>query len=171
MAAILYTPEELLSRARLGAKLRAKERLEVVLWLEKTGEYAALPEGKLAQDLGCKVGSLRKLRAKAKQTLAAAISPEEAMTYMAEYLRLQDLVIAEATQQIKQAPGGSQLHQGYLRLLMEASGEKIAKLQSIGVIPKELGRLTTISEEWVATIADDVATVQPKTTEGEHESV
>ena len=121
MAAIYYTPEQLLDRARLGAKLRPKERLAVVLWLEKTGQYNDHPEGKLAKDLGCKVGGLKKLHHQAKQIMAAAISPEEAMNYMAEYLRLQDLIIEQAAKEIKACPSGTMVHQGYMRLLMDAS--------------------------------------------------
>lgn len=160
MAAIFYSPEELLQRAQLGAKLKPKERLEVVLWLERTGNIQSYPDGKLAQALGCKVNGIKKLRAEARHALASAIAPEEAMNYMAEFVRVHDLLIAEAIDGMKGAPKFSQAHQGYMKLLMEASSQKVAKLQSIGVIPKELGRLTTVAEKWVATISNDVASVQ-----------
>lgn len=155
MAAVVhYTPEELFQRAQLGVKLKPKERLSVVVWLEKSGTVLEWNEGKLAQTLGCKIGKLRTLRTEAQGVVAAAISPEQAMNYMAEFVRLHDLVISEAVWGVKNAPKNTGLHQGYMRMLMEASGEKVAKLQSIGVIPKELGRLTTVAEEWTATISE-----------------
>lgn len=167
MAAVVnYTPKELFERAQLGAKLKPRERLDVMVWLEKSGEIANWQENKLAQVMGCKVGSLRKVRNSAQRVVASAISPNEAMNYMAEFVRIHDFLIAEATTAIKQGPGNTGLHQGYMRLLMEASGEKVAKLQSIGVIPKELGRLTTVAEEWTAVIVDGVASVS-NTSEGQ----
>lgn len=158
MAAVVnYTPEELFQRAQLGAKLKPRERLTVMVWLEKSGEVMAWQENKLALALGCKLGSLRKLRVEAQREVASAISPEQAMNYMAEFVRLHDLLIREAVDGVKNAPKNTGLHQGYMRLLMEASGEKVAKLQSIGVIPKELGRLTTVAEEWTAIIHEGIA--------------
>jgi hypothetical protein len=166
MAAVVnYTPEELFQRAQLGATLRPKERKAVMVWLEKSGEILNWQDNKLASALGCKVGSLRKLRLDAQRVVAAAISPEQAMNYMAEFVRLHDLLIKEAVDGIKGAPKHSGAHQAYMRLLMEASGEKVAKLQSIGVIPKELGRLTTVAEEWTATITEGVASCAPSVTE------
>jgi hypothetical protein len=81
------------------------------------------------------------------------------MNYMAEFVRIQDFLIREAMDGIKTGPKNTGLHQGYMRLLMEANDTKVAKLQSIGVIPKELGRLTTVAEEWTAVISDGVASV------------
>ena len=158
-ATVHYTPEELFAAAQLGKKLKPKERLTVMVWLEKTGEAADWKDGQLAQTLGCKVGTLHVLRKNAQKYVAALISPDEAMNYMAEFVRLQDLLIKEALAGIKAGPVSTGIHQGYMRLLMEVSDAKVAKLQSIGVIPKELGRLTTVAEEWTATIADGVASV------------
>lgn len=157
-ATVLYTPDELLQQATLGRKLKPKERLAVMVHLEKTGDVNQYPDSQLAKLLGCKLSTLAQYRNKARATVASAISPDEAMNYMAEFVRLQDLLIQEAREGLRSAPKNSGVHQGYMRLLKEVSAEKIEKLQSIGVIPKELGRLTTISEEWVATIsAEDVA--------------
>ncbi len=163
-----YTPEDLFKRAQLGVKLKPKERLSVMVWLERTGTINDWQEKPLAQVMGCKVGSLRKARAEAQQVVASAISPSEAMNYMAEFVRIHDFLIKEATEAIKAGPRNTGMHQGYMRVLMEASGEKVAKLQSIGVIPKELGRLTTVAEEWTAVIVDGVASVS-NTSEGQHE--
>jgi hypothetical protein len=162
MAAVVnYTPDELFKLAQLGRKLKPRERLDVLVWLEKSGTINEWQENKLAMALGCKLKSLRKQRSEAQRVVASYISPSEAMNYMAEFVRIQDLLIAEATYGVKNAPKNTGYHQGYMRLLMEASGEKIAKLQSIGVIPKELGRLTTVAEEWTAVIVDGVASCAP----------
>lgn len=132
-----------------------------MVWLEKTGEIQNWQENKLAKTLGCKVGKIKDLRKSAQAKLAEAISPVEAMNYMVEYVRLNDFLIQQAVQGVKNAPANTQLHQGYMRLLMELSSEKVSKLQSIGVIPKELGRLTTVAEEWTAIITEGVASVGP----------
>jgi hypothetical protein len=162
MASVLhYTPKELFEAAQLGLKLKPKQRLLVMVWLEKTGKISETAESQLAQILGCKIGSLRRLRTAARAEVASAISPAEAMNYMAEYVRHQDLVIAESLDCLKTGPKNTGLHQGYMRILMEASSEKVTRLQSIGVIPKELGRLTTVAEEWTAVINDGVVSVGP----------
>ncbi len=137
------------------------------MWLEKSGEALNWEEHKLAQVLGCKFKSLQKTRNAARVVVASSISSAEAMNYMAEYVRLQDMLIKESLDGIKNAPKNTGLHQGYMRLLMDASGEKVTKLQSIGVIPKELGRLTTVAEEWVAVISEGVATCSPALPAGE----
>ena len=161
-----YMPEELFKGAQLGHKLKRRDRLNVMVWLEKTGTIHDWQEKPLAQVLGCKVGALRRLRNEARQVMASAISPAEAMNYMTEFVRNIDFLIKEAYESIKAGPKNTGLHQGYMRLLMEANGEKVAKLQSIGVIPKELGRLTTVTEEWTAVIVDGVASVS-NTSEGQ----
>jgi hypothetical protein len=150
-----YSPKELLDLAQMGKKLKPKERHYIMVWLEKSGEIESWQEDALAKALGCRVVKLRDLRRQAQNAIANLISPAEAMGYMTEYLRHSDLLIAQAIHGVKNAPANTQLHQGYMRLLMEASSEKVTKLQSIGVIPKELGRLTTVSEEWTAVISPE----------------
>jgi hypothetical protein len=162
MAAVInYTPEELFNRAQLGTKLKLRERREVMFWLEKSGIIQDWSERNLAKTLGVKIGALKKLRLEAQTLCAASISPAMATHHMAEYVRIMDFVIKDAQDGVKGAPKNTGTHCGYLRLLMEAVSEKIAKLQSVGVIPKELGRLTNISEEWTAVIEDGIASVHP----------
>ena len=156
-----FTPEDLLKAAELGKKLKPKERRLVILWLERSGEIDRFSDAQLAQLFKCKPSSIATYRSLARQTLAQAITAEEAMNYMAEFMRHYDLLIKEAKIGIHDSERGSIAHQQYMRLLKDVASEKIDKLQSIGVIPKELGRLTHMKEEWVAEVSDEgVASVR-----------
>jgi hypothetical protein len=156
---IANTPEDLFDLAKCGKRLKPKERMSVVMWLEGSGKLEEVGEYQLAKILQCKPASVRNYVKKAREGFAAAISAEDAMAYMVSYLRSSDALIRECKDQIKNpAMHGTGLHLGYMRLLKEVEAEKIEKLQSIGVIPKELGRLTAIKEEWKATVSDEGVT-------------
>lgn len=158
-----FSPEDLFEAAKLGKKLKPKERLQVVVWLETSGEIQKYPEIQIANIFGCRVQAIKRYRQRAKEELAQSITTEQAMNYMADFLRSLDLAIKECKDSLtgSNAQKNCGLHQGYLRLLKELEAEKIEKLQSIGVIPKELGRLTTITEEWVAEVSEEgVASVR-----------
>jgi hypothetical protein len=158
---IINTPEELFDLATLGQKLNPKQRQAVVLWLERHGKVEEIGESQLTKILQCKPIALKGYIKKARVALAAAVTSEDAMAYMVGFLRSTDLMIKEAKKQMLACPGTG-LQQGYMRLLKELEAEKIEKLQSIGVIPKELGRLTAIKEEWIATVSESgVASVAP----------
>jgi hypothetical protein len=153
------TPKELFQLAQLGHKLKPSERLAVVTWLEGSGEIEQYGPAQLAQVFGCKPAAIKKLTRKARQAFAAAITEEDAMAYMVNFLRSTDVLIKECKKMLADANiPGTQLHLGYMRLLMEVETEKIEKLQSIGVIPKELGRLTSVKEEWIAEVSDEGVT-------------
>lgn len=156
---IANTPEELFNLAQLGQKLKPKERMAVITWLEGAGRIDEIGDHQLAQILKCTPASVRNYIKKARKGFAAAISAEDAMAYMVSYLRSVDTLIKEAKKQLSDAKlVGTGLHLGYMRLLKEVEAEKIEKLQSIGVIPKELGRLTSVKEEWKATVSDEGVT-------------
>lgn len=156
MSMILNTPEELLDLAQLGRKLKPRERVQVMVWLERSGEIDKYSEHDVAKIFGCKVGAVKKYRRKARTELASAITAEEAMNYMADFVRSLNYVIKEAKEALKDdRMRGTGIGQAYLRILMDAESEKVDKLQSVGVIPKELGRLTTVKEEWVAEVSPD----------------
>lgn len=156
---IANTPEELFDLAKCGRKLKPKERQAVVTWLESRGKIEEIGEHQLAFILKCKAGSVRTYIKKARLGFAAAITAEDAMGYMARYLRSTDALIGECKTQLADPDmRGTGLHLGYMRLLKEIEAEKIEKLQSIGVIPKELGRLTSVKEEWKATVSDEGVT-------------
>lgn len=163
MSGITNTPEELFNLAQLGRKLKPKERQSVVVWLEATGKIDEYDDHRLAQIFRCKPASVREYVNKARKGFAAAISAEDAMGYMVNFLRSYDTMIREAKKQLQDPKmSGTGLQQGYMRLLKELESEKIEKLQSIGVIPKELGRLTAIKEEWIASVSESgVASVRP----------
>jgi hypothetical protein len=156
---IANTPEELFDLAKCGKRLKPKERVAVVTWLEGSGRLEEIGEYQLARILQCKPASVRNYIKKARLVFASAISAEDAMAYMVSYLRSTDALIKECKAQLKNTNlHGTGLHLGYMRLLKEVEAEKIEKLQSIGVIPKELGRLTAIKEEWKATVSDEGVT-------------
>jgi hypothetical protein len=148
------TPEELLALAKLGQSLTPKQRQSVVTWLEASDKLEEIGDIQLAAIFKCKPASIRGYRNKARKAFAAAITSEDAMDYMARFLNSFDILIKEARKQVRECPAGTGAHLGYMRLLKEVESEKIEKLQSIGVIPKELGRLTAIKEEWIATVSD-----------------
>ncbi len=154
--AVINTPDELFNLAQLGRKLKPRERLQVMVWLERSGQIEKYSEHDIARIFKCKVGAVKQYHRKARQELASAITTEEAMNYMADFVRSLNFIIKEA----KTALGdehmrGTGIGQAYLRILMDAESEKIDKLQSVGVIPKELGRLTSVKEEWVAEVAPE----------------
>lgn len=147
----IKSSDELLEEAQKGKKLKPKERLQVVVHLEKTKKIDDWPEHMLAVALGCSRQAIRKYRAQAREIFAASLSPEEAMNILADFSGWYDFLIKEARAGLDKSTKGSQAHQAYLRIIGELWDGKVTKLQSVGVIPKELGRLTTIAEEWVAT--------------------
>jgi predicted transcriptional regulator len=152
---IINTPEELFDLAKLGQKLKPKQRQSVVSWLESSGKIEEIGEFQLAKILQCKPAAVREYVKKARGVLAQAITSEDAMAYMVNFLRSYDIMIKEAKDNLLDPKmKGTGLQQGYMRLLKELEAEKIEKLQSIGVIPKELGRLTAIKEEWTATVSE-----------------
>jgi hypothetical protein len=153
------TPQELLDLARLGKKLKPKERQAVVTWLEGTGTMEQFGDYQLSQILQCKPTAIRRMVKKARQGFATAITAEDAMQYMVNYLRSNDTLIRECRKQVLDpAVVGTGLHPVYIRLLKELEAEKIEMLQSIGVIPKELGRMTAVEENWKATISTEGVT-------------
>ncbi len=154
---------ELFLLSELGRFPKPKERREIVLYLERSGEIENHREDVLAKQLGCSKNALKKDRQRAWQTLAKAISSEEAMTYMADYCRHIDNLIKEGYAGLKEAVKGGTGHPHYIRLIGELVESKVNKLQSVGVIPKELGRLTTLEEEWIAAASDEgVVSVKEK---------
>lgn len=170
MASAYHSPEELLAAAKLGIKLKPKQRLAVVIWLETSGEIENYPDPLLAKAFGCRPAAIKRYRKLAREEFAKAISAEQAMNYMADFVRSYDFLIREAKEALK-GNKNTGLHQGYMRLLKEIEAEKIEKLQSVGVIPKELGRLTTATEEWTAVVSEDgVASVSNTSEASDDES-
>lgn len=149
------TPQELLELARLGQKLKPKERQAVISWLEVSGEIEKYGEHQLSQILQCKPATIKGYIHKARRTQAQAITAEDAMNYMVSFLRSTDVMIKECKKMVMDPKiAGSGIHPVYMRLLKELESEKIEKLQSIGVIPKELGRMTAVEEHWEATVSE-----------------
>jgi hypothetical protein len=165
----ILTPEDLLNAASLGKKLKPKERRDVVLWLEKNGKLENYGEVGLANIFGCKPSAIRDYVRKARRTIALAITEEDAMSYMADFLESCNAIIKECKKALADTNMfGQGLHPVYMRLLKETEAEKIEKLQSIGVIPKELGRMTSVKEEWEAVVSDSgVASVHEVGSESE----
>ena len=149
------TVTDLFLAAELGRKPRAKERRDIVLYLERTLQINDHRDTQLAKKLGCSLKTLSNDRKRAQDILAAGITSEQAMFFMSDYLRHIDLLIVEAKLGMKQAVLGGTGHAHYVRLVGELVDSKITKLQSVGVIPKELGRLNTVQEEWHAEASKD----------------
>lgn len=124
-------------------------------WLEASGQMEQFGDHQLSAILGCKPHSIRRMVRKAQQGIAAAITEKQAMEYMADFLGSINVMIKECRKQVLDPNmAGQGLHPVYIRLLKELESEKIEKLQSIGVIPKELGRMTAVEEVWEARVSD-----------------
>lgn len=159
---VRHSPQDLIDAAHLGRKLKPSERLQVVVHLEKEGEIKKYTERDLAKLLGCSIANLRKYRQQTREMMAAAISADEAMNYMADFVRAYDILLKRAEEGLNAAKPNTGLHQGYLRIIAELWDNKINKLQSVGVIPKELGRLTSLKEEWIAEASPEgIISVRP----------
>lgn len=164
------TAEDLIAAAQLGLKVKPKDRLAAIVYLERTGKIEEYKEKQLADIFKVSIAAIARDRAAARQMFAEAISADEAMNYMAEFVRNYDILIAEARKALKQVEPGMIAHQSYLRILADLWDKKIDRLQGIGVIPKELGRLTTIKEEWIAEAAHDTGVVSVRQAEADKDA-
>jgi hypothetical protein len=153
-------PDELYKQAQQGLKLTPSQRRAVIAHLEEQGEIQSNYE--LAAIFRVDERVIRRDRTRLLRTNAKAIHPEQALLYIAAYVRSHDQAIAQCRLGLKKAQPGTPTHQMYLKLLSDLEERKASKLQSIGVIPKELGRLAITEEKWIAVFSDEgLASVHP----------
>ena len=155
-------PDDLYAKAQSGkgSELSATERRLVIAHMDEIGELSSNLE--LAQMFGVDERQIRKDKARLVRAYAKRIAPDQAMNFIAAYTRNHDILIAQARKGLKAANPGTPAHQYYVKLISDLEERKVTKLQSIGVIPKELGRLAITEEKWIAVFSDEgTASVHP----------
>lgn len=156
------TTENLLAIAEQGErKLTATERREVLRYLEDKGDGRS--NYQLAVLFKVDEAVIRKDKKRIIETIASSITPEYAMTFVAEYVKSQRDLIRQAKVGLEKCTPGGQMHALYTRLISDLEGKVMAMYQGIGAVPKQLGTLNVNEEKWVAVVADGVTTVTADT--------
>jgi hypothetical protein len=150
---------DLLKLAESGAQLGTQQRRRVIASLDAGDKYHTAEE--LGVMLHVDDRTIRSDRYKIGHSYAQNMDPQHAMRFVVDFVQDHDRMIRKARRALDNAVEGTLAHQNYLKLLSDLSKRKIETLQSIGAIPKELGRLNVSEEHWVATTEGDVTTVSP----------
>lgn len=153
-------PADLYVDAQKGIKLSQRERRQVITYLDEAGETPTNSE--LAKVFQVDEKVIRRDRSRLLRQYGSQISPTHAIMFVAKYVRNQEQLLKSAKLALSKATQGTLAHQNYLKLCSDLEERILTKLQSIGVVPKELGHMTVTEEKWVAEFADNgVASVRP----------
>lgn len=147
------SPADLYAAAQKGERLTPKERRSVIAYLDETDQHASNYE--LARLFQCDEKAIRRDKERLLRRYASHINPKAAIVYVAKYTKEHDALIRSAKEGLRKQTAGTAAHQQYLRLVSDLEERRIAKLQSIGIVPKELGAQTVSEESWVAEFTDD----------------
>lgn len=156
-----YSVEELLDQARNRTrKLTARERKLAIEALDSEGRRPK-PLNELVGLFGVSRTQITRDRLALHRKAGDSLSASDASQIVAEYLRDLDRQIENIQSLLDQTGddaavvAGSLVHVNYEKLLADLRERRIAKLQEIGVVPKELGRLNVREEVWKAVVAED----------------
>lgn len=154
------SPADLYADAQKGtAKLSPQERRLVIAHLEEIGEVPSNYE--LARLLLVDEKVIRRDRLRILRQYASSLTPTQAMSFVAKYVRNQERYLSAARVALSKASSGTLAHQQYIKLCSDVEERIMTKLQSIGIVPKELGHMSISKEEWIAEFADNgIATVR-----------
>lgn len=154
------TPTELYQAAQNGQKLTPQERRKVIANLEEAGEMPSNYELAALFQVDEKV--IRRDRKRVLRHYAAQITPAQAMTFVAKYLRTQERLLNGSLQGLAKAQPGTTNYFNYAKLASDLQERILTKLQAIGIVPKEFGGMAVTKEAWVAEFSDaGVASVRP----------
>ena len=155
-------PSELLEVAKAKSrKLTPRERRTVIKFVDDAGVKDA--NGKpveytnyeLAALLNVDEKTIRIDKRKILKEYTSIITPEDALTFVGEFIKGHDDLMRRAFAGLRQSPDGTLAHQNYLKIISDLHKRRVAMLQEIGAIPKELGNLNVNQELWEAYVLDD----------------
>lgn len=151
------SPQDLYEVAKQKTRrLKPKERQAVIMYLEEQDEIQS--NYQLAALFQCDEKAIRRDRQVVMQEYSSQITPDNAMKFVARYLKDQDELIRKAKAGLDQTTPGGLMHSKYVALLSDLQARKIKTLQDISVVPKELGHLSVTEEIWQASVSEDGVT-------------
>lgn len=171
------TPEQLWDIAESKErKLTVDERRDVLRWLDEDGHrempdpqdpsktisfsVRAYSNYKLGAVFGVNEKQIRKDRELIRKQAMTALTPEQALAFVEDFLREHNALIRRAELGLEACEAGSQTQVMFLRLISDLRKRHIALLQEVEVVPKQLGNLNITEEIWEATVSrDDVTSV------------
>jgi hypothetical protein len=164
---IRYTIEQLLDHCRHKTRrLSSGERRRVLRYFAQIDQFKGWDGGPVPKKLrelawlfGCSEPQVSRDRRSILRGIADTLTPDGAAEFVADYIGEIDSLINECEAALVESPRGSLQHQNYVRILADLRERRIAKLQEIGVVPKELGNLNVREEVWQATVAPDTGIV------------
>jgi hypothetical protein len=155
---------ELFEIANTGTrKLTPRERRRVIQFCDDHGveDQSGKPKDfsnyELAKIFSVDEKIIRNDKKKLLKNYTSAITPEDAMSYVGEFVQGHDRLMRHAFRGLKASPEGTLSHQNYIKILSDLHKRKVGMLQEIGALPKELGHLNVSEEHWEAYIQDDGA--------------
>lgn len=155
-------PSELLEIAKTKTrKLTPRERRSLISFIDEAGVKDAsghpveYTNYELAALLDVDEKTIRLDKRRILKEYASIITPEDAMSFVAEFVKGHDDLLRRAYAGLRQSPEGTLAHQNYLKILSDLSKRRVTMLQEIGAIPKELGNLNVNQELWEAYVLDD----------------
>lgn len=149
----MESPDKLYAEAQNGRKLSAPERRRVIAYLDEIQEHYS--NYQLAAVFGCDEKLIRLDRKRLMRAYANAITPENAMGFVADYIKTHDELIARSRKALDGLTEGGQSHRAYIALISELTQKRLKALQDIGVVERELGHLNVSEEKWVATVSKE----------------